>query len=58
MAFKFKDVQEFQKKYKTKEEKIKALKGLSNEEIRHLAKTCGSQSGAIFYMKHLNGEKG
>ena len=57
MAFKYKDVQDFQKQHKTKEEREKVLKTLSDEEIWHLAKTCGTAQGASYYAKHMKKPK-
>ena len=57
MEYKYKDVQDFQKKHKTKEEREKVLKTLSDEEIWHLAKTCGTAQGASYYAKHMKKPK-
>ena len=40
---------EFQKKYPTKEEKIKALKSMSNKEIDELIADCPNVQGKIWY---------
>lgn len=56
MSYQFEDVYEFQEKYPTKEEKEEALKHLSNDEIRHLAYTCGTVTGAAWYSKHIKEE--
>lgn len=53
MAHKFKDVYEFQKVYKTKEEREAVLKTLSDAEIWHLAKTCGNATGGAYYERHM-----
>ena len=44
-------VLEFQKKYKTKEEKEKALKAMSNKEIDELIADCPNVQGKVFYSK-------
>ena len=54
--FKYKDVQEFQKKHKTKEEREAVLKTLSDAEIWHLAKTCGTKQGAGYYARHMKNQ--
>ena len=53
MGFKYKDVYEFQKKHKTKEEREKVLRELSDEEIWHLAKSCGTPQGGVYYASHM-----
>lgn len=53
--FKYKNVQDFQNKHKTKEEREAVLKTLSNAEIRHLASTCGTKQGGAYYMRHIKG---
>ena len=57
MGWKYRDVFEFQQKHKTKEERERVLKTLSNEEIRHLADTCGTKQGAGYYASHIRTEK-
>ncbi len=47
------NVEEFQEKYKTKEEKIDALKKMTNEEINNLIKTSTNIYGKIFYKSYL-----
>ena len=47
------NVDEFQAKYKTKEEKILALKNMSNEEIQCLIDTSTNILGKMFYKKHM-----
>ena len=42
---------EFQKKYRTKEEREKALKKMTNDEINEIIKTCGTMQGKIYYGK-------
>ena len=44
-----KKVLEFQTKYRTKEEKCKALFYMSDEEIDELIESCGIVQGKIFY---------
>ena len=51
--YKYKDVYEFQELYPTKEEKERVLATLDDEEIWHLAHTCGTTSGAAWYSKHM-----
>ena len=55
--YKYKDVFEFQKAHKTKEEREKALKTLSDEEIWHIAKSCGTKQGASYYASHMKNPK-
>ena len=58
MEYKYKDVFEFQRKHKTKEEREAVLKTLSDAEIWHLAKTCGNATGGSYYARHMkNPEK-
>ena len=52
-GFMYADVYEFQKKHKTKAEREKVLKTLSDREIWHLAKTSGNATGGAYYAKHL-----
>lgn len=47
------NVDEFQEKYKTKQEKIEALKKMSNKEIQHLIDTSSNTYGKIFYKSFL-----
>ena len=47
------NVEEFQEKYKTKEEKMLALKNMSNEEIQHLIDTSTNIFGKMFYKKYM-----
>lgn len=47
------NVDEFQKKYPSKKEKIEALKKMSNEEINNLIKTSTNVYGKIFYKSFL-----
>ena len=46
-------VDEFQKKYPTKEAKEKALKGMTNTEIQKLIDNSTNTYGKIFYSKFL-----
>ncbi len=55
--FKYKDVFEFQKKFKTKEEREAELKKLSDAEIWHLAQTCGTKQGGAYYARHMKNPK-
>ena len=50
---KYKDVYEFQKKFKTKEEREKALRRMSDDEIWHIAKTCGNATASAYYSNHM-----
>lgn len=47
------NVDEFQEKYKTKEQKENALKKMSNEEINNLIKTSTNIYGKNFYKSFL-----
>ena len=49
MEYKYKDVFEFQEKFKTKEEREKKLMKMSYEEIWHLAHTCATPQGGVYY---------
>ena len=51
--FKYKDVYEFQKKHKTKEEREKVLSKLNDAEIWHLANTCGNKTSGVYYSSHI-----
>ena len=46
-------IDEFQKKYPTKEEKEKALKNMSSKEIQKLIDASTNTNGKIFYSKFL-----
>ena len=48
-GFQYKDVFEFQKKYKTKEQRERALLTMKPEEIMHIARTCGTVQGGAYY---------
>lgn len=49
--FLYKDIQEFQKKHPEKEERIRVLRTLSEEEVYHLARTCGNVTTAACFMQ-------
>lgn len=49
--FKYRDIQEFQKKHPEKEERMKILRTLPEEEVYHLARTCGSVTTAACFMQ-------
>ena len=51
--YKYKDVWEFQKKHKTKEEREKVLKTLDDKEIWHIAKSCGNATAGAYYSSHM-----
>ena len=51
--YKYKDVQDFQRKHKTREEREEALSKLSDAEIWHLAKSCGTPQGGAYYARHM-----
>ena len=53
MDYKYKDVFDFQKKHKTKEEREKVLKKPDDAEIWHLAKSCGTPQGGAYYASHM-----
>ena len=46
---KYKDVFAFQDAHKTKAEREKTLKTMSNAQIDKLVSTCGTQQGKIYY---------
>lgn len=46
----YQDVQEFQKKHPSKEERERILRTLTEEEIMHLARTCGNVTTAACFM--------
>lgn len=58
MAYKYKDVFDFQKQHPTKVERERVLKTLSDAEIQHLADSCGTKQGAGYYASHLKNNKG
>lgn len=47
--------EQFQNKYKTKEEKEAALKKMSNAEIDRLINTCNNTYAKIFYKRYKKG---
>ena len=49
MEYQFRDVFEFQEKYRTRLEKSEKLMTMSKEEIMHLVNTCPSIQGRIYY---------
>ena len=49
MAYRYKDVFDFQRKHPTKWGRERMLRKLSSEEIMHLANTCGIAQGGIYY---------
>ena len=51
--FEFKDVFEFQKKFKKKKEREEKLKKMSDEEIWHLALSCGTPQGGAYYASFM-----
>ena len=57
MGYKYKNVQDFQKQHKTRAEREKVLETLSKAEIRHLAMTCDTPQGSVYYMAHIKDKK-
>lgn len=53
-GFQYKDVFEFQQRYKTKERREKVLLTMSPEEIMHIARTCGTAQGGAYYGRFAN----
>ena len=53
MEFEYKDVWEFQKKHKTRKEREEVLKTLTDDEIWHIAKSCGTPQGGAYYASFL-----
>ena len=51
--YKYKDVYDFQKKHKTKEEREKELRRMSDEEIWHIAISCGNATASAYYSNHM-----
>ena len=49
MEYEFRDVFDFQEKYKTKEERERKLRTMSYDEIMHLARSCGNATGGAYY---------
>ena len=52
---KYSHVEEFQRDYPTKEEKVEALKNMDDEQIQVFIDTVGIIQGKIFYSKFLKG---
>ena len=50
---KYKDVYDFQKKHKTKEERERVLRSMTDSEIWHIAKTCGNATASAYYASHM-----
>ena len=46
----YQDIQEFQKKHPSNEERERILRTLTEEEIMHLARTCGNTTTAACFM--------
>ena len=53
MTYQYKDVYEFQEKHPTKEEREKVLETLSDAEIWHIAKSCNSKQGGVYYASFM-----
>ena len=53
MNHQYKDVFDFQEKHPTKEEREEVLATLSDEEIWHIAKSCGTAQGKLYYSRFL-----
>ena len=51
-SVKMKKILEFQKRYPTKEEKTKALKAMTNEQIDALIADCTNVQGKIWYKSY------
>ena len=51
--YKYANVFAFQKKFRSREEREKQLQKMSDDEIRHLAQTCGTVQGASYYMSFV-----
>lgn len=49
MDYEFRDVDEFQEKYRTREEKEAKLLAMDYDEIMHLAYSCGNITAAAYY---------
>ena len=49
MGDRFEKVKEFSRKYPTREEKVEALKNMTDEEIDELIRDCPNIYGKIFY---------
>ena len=47
----YRDLVEFQAKYRTGEEREQALRTMSAEKILQLARSCGTLQGAIYYAR-------
>lgn len=47
----YKDVYEFQKKHPSREEREQILRTLPEDEIKHLASTCGNITTAACFMQ-------
>ena len=47
------NVMDFQTAYPTKEDKIKALTEMTDEQINYLIETCNNIYGKIFYSSYL-----
>ena len=54
----FMNVMEFQAAYPSKDDKIKALVEMSDEQIEFLIETCNNIYGKIFYSSYLNYRNG
>lgn len=49
----YQDIQEFQKRHPEKEERARILRALPDEEIYHLARTCGNVTTAACFMQFV-----
>ena len=47
----YRDLDEFRTKYPTLEEREQALRGMSAEKIRQLARSCNTLQGALWYAR-------
>ena len=51
MEFSYKDVFDFQRKHPTQAGRERALMKMSSEEIMHLAHSCPSPQGSVYYAR-------
>ncbi len=47
----YRELDEFRAKYPTLEEREQALRGMSAEKIRQLARSCSTLQGALWYAR-------
>ena len=51
MDFIYKDVFDFQRRHPTRAGREKALMGMNSEEIMHIARSCPSPQGGVYYAR-------